>query len=146
MVAEIASLAEAAVTEQLRAGDSADTKAGTVLGFDAVFAGLFFGTHVAFTWLVFVGSALLISVACGCVAVWPRNYSTWPTAEVLHGEYAGKSLGDLHRQLIAAISASQGQNDRVLAAKAGWFTASMVGMSVAVALGLIWFGHATLGK
>lgn len=137
LVAEVARLAEVRLVEQLRAADAADAKAGMVLGFDAVFAGLFFGARPTSDWAIAVGVGLLLSIGCACGSLWPRNYPTWPDPGRLYDLYGTKRVGDLHRQLIADLGFYQKGIDALLAEKSRWFTAAMLGMTVAVALGIV---------
>lgn len=122
---------------QVQSFGSLDGKAGTVLGADAVFAGLLFrqGTAVG-PWAAVAMAALALSVVTGVTSMWVGRPLLGPLADVFYREYAGRAGAQAQAQLLSDVADAVTTNERQLAIKAIWWVTSATTLMMAVLLAL----------
>lgn len=124
---------------QVQSFGSLDAKAGTVLGADAVFAGLIFRRAAPHggLWLPITLAAIGASLVAGVAAMWTGRPLLGPLASVFYRQHGDRDAARSQRQLLADLADAVETNQRQLALKAMWWVVSATSLMLSVALALL---------
>lgn len=138
LAAVLANVADRSLAEALRSVDAMDAKAGVLLGFDGVFAGLLFGHGIGVRWLFVIGGGLAFAVVFACLALWPRAYGSWPKARELYKTCFNKEEAEIQTQLLEEFAASLDDSRGAMAQKAACLCGAVVGLAVSILAAIAW--------